>query len=262
MKRELDIAEKFKKFLEDFTRLRKEIEEKDLSKPLEYHSYIGLFEFLLKNTTLKKFFEKEDLDLNFNIARFIQIAYERTYDKDKQVVRIYNNLYNKEDFKNFLLLLKPCKETIERYGSYLLSASPFILSVTIGGAIEIFRSFSQSLFKDNSFNWFILFIIFVVISFSVIFFQAGVNISYKKLNYALIETFILKIIEIEEKESLTLTKEGGIIIKAPYSKVKEKIEELKKEENQRKSLEFLMKNIGKLKEEDLPTEEETYMQGD
>ncbi len=47
----------------------------------------------------------------------------------------------------------------------------------------------------------------------------------------------------------------------PYNKVKEKLEEIKKKEA-KKFLEFLLKNAGRLKEEDLPSEEEIYMQGD
>ncbi len=42
----------------------------------------------------------------------------------------------------------------------------------------------------------------------------------------------------------------------------EKIKEIKNKRKHRKALEFLLKNAGKLKEEDLPSEEEVYTQGD
>ncbi len=47
----------------------------------------------------------------------------------------------------------------------------------------------------------------------------------------------------------------------PYNKVKEKLEEINKK-NPKKALKWLIENAGRLKEEDLPTEEEIYMQGD
>ena len=67
---------------------------------------------------------------------------------------------------------------------------------------------------------------------------------------------------------------GEIIVKVPedvkevieigvsYSVVKEKLEEIKNSKSTKEFLEFILKNAGKLKEEDLPSEEEIYLQGD
>jgi len=47
----------------------------------------------------------------------------------------------------------------------------------------------------------------------------------------------------------------------PYDKVKKKLEEIGKNDG-KEFLEFLLRNAGKLREEDLPSEEDIYMQGD
>ena len=64
---------------------------------------------------------------------------------------------------------------------------------------------------------------------------------------------------------------GEIIVKVPDDIRKEikdideairVLEQIKKKEKQKKALEFILKNSGKLKDEDLPSEYDIYMQGD
>ncbi len=64
---------------------------------------------------------------------------------------------------------------------------------------------------------------------------------------------------------------GEIIVKVPDDIRKEikdideairVLEQIKKKEKQKKALEFILKNSGKLKDEDLPFEYDIYMQGD
>jgi len=56
--------------------------------------------------------------------------------------------------------------------------------------------------------------------------------------------------------------EEVIELEVPYSVVKEKLEEIKTSQSTKEFVEFILKNTGRLKEEDLPTEEEIYLQGD
>ncbi len=172
--RNLATYERFRMLLKNYSELRKEIENNEIGKKVEYYSFFSIFK-IFKPLGLRRYFEKEDYEFSFNLARLLEIAYNKMYCESGFCIK--DNIYSKEELIHFLNIIDTTVEANQRYTSYLFAGIPFFISI-VSLTIAVFTS----LFSYP--KWFIAFIFLVITYFLGNMFQIAINLNSKLMLFS------------------------------------------------------------------------------